>query len=101
MILIYVVCANRDEAKRITRYLLEQRLAACTNMVPIESTYWWEGRIVEDNEVGLILKTVSANFDRVKEAVQSIHSYKVPCIIAIEVGRVEEKYLAWLRGEVR
>ncbi|MBI4321231.1 MAG: divalent-cation tolerance protein CutA [Chloroflexi bacterium] len=101
MILIYVVCANADEARRISRHLLEQRLGACTNLFPIESAYWWEGKIVEDKETGLIVKTVPENFEKVKQAVQKLHSYQAPCIIAVDVAKVEDKYLAWLRSEVR
>lgn len=101
MILIYVVCANMEEAKRISTYVLEHRLAACTNMYPIASAYWWEGKIVEDNEVVMIAKTVPDNFDKVKDAVLKLHSYQVPCIISIPVERVEPKYLRWLQGEVR
>ncbi|MCL5264821.1 MAG: divalent-cation tolerance protein CutA [Chloroflexi bacterium] len=101
MILIYVVCANLDEAREISRHLLEQRLAACTNCFPIESAYWWEGKIVEDDEVVLIAKTVPGNFEAVAEAVLKLHSYQVPCIISIPVDKVESRYLRWLRGEIR
>lgn len=101
MILVYVVCANVDEAKRISRYLLEQRLAACTNMFPIESAYWWEGKIVEESEAVMIVKTVEANFDKVKQAVLRLHSYKVPAVFSIPVEHVEERYSKWLCGEVR
>ncbi|MBI2955609.1 MAG: divalent-cation tolerance protein CutA [Chloroflexi bacterium] len=101
MILIYIVCANTEEARRISSHLVEQRLAACTNMHPITSTYWWEGKVVEENEIALIAKTVPANFERVKEAVLKLHSYQVPCIISIPVDHVESRYLEWLQGEIR
>ncbi len=101
MILIYVVCANLEEAKRISRYLLEHRLAACTNMYPITSAYWWEGKIVEDNEVAMIVKTVPDHFELVKDAVLKLHSYQVPCIISIPVDKVEPTYLQWLQSETR
>lgn len=101
MILVYVVCADVAEAKKISRYLLEQRVAACTNMFPIESAYWWDGKIVEDSEAVLIVKTVAANFERVKQGVLTLHSYAVPAIFSIPVGHVEEKYSSWLCGEVR
>ncbi|MCL5957782.1 MAG: divalent-cation tolerance protein CutA [Chloroflexi bacterium] len=101
MILAYVVCANIDEAKKISRHLLEQRVAACTNMFPIQSAYWWEGKIVEDAEAVLIAKTIDANFEKVKQAVLQLHSYSVPAIFSIPVGHVEEKYSKWLCGEVQ
>lgn len=101
MILIYIVCANIDEARRISRYLLEHRLAACTNIHAIASSYWWEGEIVDDNEIAMIAKTTPDKFEEVRDAVLKLHSYQVPCIISIPVDRVEERYLQWLRGEVR
>ncbi len=101
MILIYIVCAGKFEADRITSHLLSQRLAACTNMFPIESAYWWEGKIHHDNEVGLIVKTVPENFDAVRDAVLKLHSYQTPCIIEIPVNRVEANYLNWLHTETR
>ncbi len=101
MNLIYVVCANIEEAKRISRYLLERHLAACTNIHPITSAYWWEGKIVEDEEVALLIKTVPVHFDRVRDAVLQLHSYQVPCIISIPVDRVEARFLRWLQSEVR
>ncbi len=100
MILVYVVCANQDEAKKISRHLLEQRLAGCTNTFPIESAYRWEGKIVEDSEAVLIVKTVEPNFDKVKEAVLQQHSYTTPAIFSIPVTHVEEKYSKWLCGEI-
>ncbi len=100
MILVYIVCANIEEAKRISRHLLEQRLAACTNVHPIASMYWWDGKIVEDNEVALLAKTVPMNFERIKAEVVQLHSYQIPAIFSIPVENVEEQYLRWLEDNV-
>lgn len=101
MILVYVVCKDVAEAKSIGRYLLERRLIACINTFPIQSAYWWEGQIVEDEEAVLIAKTVGRNFEAVKNEVLARHSYTVPCIIKLPVASAEDKYFNWLRGEIK
>lgn len=101
MILVYIVCKDRDEARRIGRQLLEKRLAACYNMHSIESEYWWEGKLTEDNEVALLAKTVAGNYQAIVKEVLALHSYEVPCIMSINVDQVEPRYLAWLQGEIR
>lgn len=101
MVLAYIVCKDSLEAMGIGRHLLQRHLVACVNIFPIQSAYWWEGEIVEDNEAVLIAKTVDGKFDAVKREVLDLHSYSVPCILKLPVMAVEETYLTWLRGEVK
>lgn len=101
MILVYIVCRDREEARRIARVLLERRLAACANMFPIESLYWWQGRIVEDNEHVLIAKTRPECYSSLAELVKSVHSYEVPAIIRLPVAEADTQYLAWISAESR
>lgn len=101
MILVYIVCKDRDEARKIGRQLLEKRLAACFNLFPIESMYWWEGKLTEDKEVVLLAKTVADNYSAVTKEVLALHSYEVPCIMSVKVDQVEPRYLEWLQGEVQ
>ena len=101
MVMVYIVCRDRDEARRIAQLLLERRLAACANLFPIESLYWWQGQIVEDNEHVLLAKTRPECFSALAAAVKSIHSYAVPAIILLPVADADDQYLAWLRGETR
>jgi periplasmic divalent cation tolerance protein len=101
MVLVYIVCKDTREAKNIGRRLLDQRLVGCVNIFPIESAYWWEGQVVDDSEAALIAKTVVANFERVKREVLACHSYSVPCILKLPVAEVEDRYLCWLRSEIR
>ncbi|MCL4459408.1 MAG: divalent-cation tolerance protein CutA [Chloroflexi bacterium] len=100
MQLIYTVCKDAEEARKISRHLLERRLAACTNMFPIDSEYWWEGEIIRDKEVALLIKTRQGRFEPVRQAIASLHSYTTPCIIALNVAETEAKYLKWLQSEV-
>lgn len=101
MIFIYITCANKKEANKIGLVLLKARLAACVNIFPIESAYWWEGKITKDKEVVLIVKTLRKNFREIEIQVKKIHSYKTPCLCALPVVKVNEKYFQWLKKEVK
>ncbi len=98
MILIYITCKDSKEAKKISKHLLEKRLIACTNMHPIESMYWWENKIQEDKEVVLLVKTGEKNYEKVKEEVQKLHSYEIPCILRIK-AEANEEYNKWIEKE--
>ena len=98
MILIYITCKDNSEAKKISKALLEKRLVACTNIHPIESMYWWEGKIQEDNEVVVLAKTGEKNYEKVKEEVEKIHSYEVPCVLRIK-AEANEEYNKWIEEE--
>lgn len=97
MIFIYVVCANRSEAQKIGKACVAERLAACANYFPIESVYRWQGKVIQDKEYSLILKTRKENFAKAKYLVKKLHSYKVPCICAWCADQVEKSYLQWLK----
>jgi len=99
-IFVYITNPTKKEAKKIAKHLLEKRLIACANIFPINSLYWWKGKIVDDNEFVLIAKTSNANFEKVKKEVEKIHSYKTPCIIKIPVSS-NKKYLDWLKKEIK
>jgi len=100
MIFIYITCKNKKEAERIGLRLVKKRLAGCCNIFPIESMYWWKGEIVKSREVVLIAKTLKKKFERIKKEVERLHSYTVPCILEIPVGRGNKNYLKWLEKEV-
>ena len=98
MILIYITCKDNKEAKKISKALLEKRLVACTNIHPIGSMYWWENKIQEDNEVVLLAKTGEKNYEKVKEEVQKLHSYEIPCILRIK-AEANKEYNKWIEEE--
>jgi len=99
-IFIYITNPSKEKAKEIARHLLEKKLIACANIFPIDSLYWWEGKVTEDNEFVLIAKTTENKFEKVKDEVRKIHPYKIPCIIKIPVSSNRE-YFDWLKGEVK
>ena len=99
---VFTTAASQDEAARIARMLVEERLAACVHVLgPITSTYRWQGAIQTSQEWLCIAKTARGLYGEVERAIRQAHSYDVPEILAIEVAAGSADYLAWLGGEVK
>ena len=97
---IYVTAGSREEATTIGREVVGARLAACANVVGgMESIYWWEGEIQEDEEVVLIFKTRETLLAELIEKVKSLHSYDTPCVVALPILDGHPDYLQWLADE--
>jgi periplasmic divalent cation tolerance protein len=98
--LLYLTAGSRDEAKKIGRTLVEERLAACANVIDgMESVYWWQGRLTEDKEAVLIVKTRASLVEAVTARVKALHSYTVPCVVALPILDGNPSYLEWLAAE--
>ncbi len=94
---VLVTCGSEDEALKIARALVDERLAACANLVsPIRSIYRWEGKICDEREWLLIIKTQRGKYQKLDERVRSLHSYSVPEIIAIPITEGSSSYLRWI-----
>ncbi|HDN80033.1 MAG: divalent-cation tolerance protein CutA [Chloroflexi bacterium] len=97
---IYVVLittSSKEEAFKISRTLVEERLAACANIMPkITSVYRWQGKVEEAPEALIIVKTTSNAFERLVSRVRELHSYTVPEIIALPVEAGYRDYLNWV-----
>ena len=100
MTLAYITCKDQKEAEKISKHLLEKRLIACSNMFPIKSMYWWQGKIQNDNEIIIIAKTNEKNFTKVKEVVKKLHSYEIPCILKID-AKANSDYERWAEKEIK
>jgi periplasmic divalent cation tolerance protein len=86
-----------EEAQKIAAELIEQRLAACVNIVPqIISVYRWEGEVCHDTEILLVVKTDHQRFARLEQTVRSLHSYEVPEVIALPIEAGSQAYLKWI-----
>jgi periplasmic divalent cation tolerance protein len=95
--IIFVMAANEDEAGRIAQALVEEKLAACVNIVgPVHSTYRWRGAIENASEYMLVIKAPTRHFSKVERKVRELHSYKVPEIVAVTLAAGSKPYLAWL-----
>ncbi len=98
--LIYITAASAEEAAKIGRMLVEERLAACANLLGrIGSIYWWEGKLQEEEEASLIVKTTEALVERVVERVKQVHSYSCPCVVALPIVGGNTDFLDWIESE--
>ena len=97
-IVVFITASNEDEAANIARALVEGRLAACVNIVRnLRSIYSWQGKVEDESEVLMIVKTQRSLFDRLSKKVKELHSYTVPEIIALPIVEGSEDYLKWLK----
>ena len=93
---VYITTKDEEEAKKIGKTLVEERLAACINIHPIKSIFWWEGKIVEDSEAAMFVKTKAELVDEVIRRVKELHSYEVPCIVSLPIEKGHPEYLKWI-----
>lgn len=99
---LLVTVPNSKLGKKISRALVEERLAACVNQVPgLGSTYWWRGKVVRDAEELLIIKTRKSLAKRVADRVKTLHTYQIPEVIALPVIGGHAPYLEWIRKETK
>ena len=101
-ILILTTASSKDEARKIGRTLVERLLAACVSIVPqVDSIYHWEGEIEEAEEWLLIVKTTRGAFERVRDAINELHSYDVPECICVTIDEGSTEYLSWMGQSVK
>jgi periplasmic divalent cation tolerance protein len=101
-LVVLVTTPTPERAAEIARAVVEERLAACGNVVPgLRSIYRWEGQIQDEGEALLVLKTTRARFEALKERVRALHPYQVPEVIALPVQAGSAPYLAWIAAETR
>ncbi len=96
-IVVLITAASREEAGRIARRLVEDRLAACVNILPqVQSLFIWEQKLSQEDEVLLVVKSRRARFEQLAAAVKQLHSYSVPEIIALPIVVGSTDYLRWV-----
>ena len=95
--IVFVMAANEDESTRIAQALVEERLAACVNIVgPVHSIYRWREAVENAREYLLVIKAAMRDFSRLERRVRELHSYEVPEIIAVSLAAGSGPYIAWL-----
>ena len=100
--MVYVTTRDKDEARKIATALVEERLVACANIMDgMESIYRWEGKVVQEKECVLILKTPYHNLPKITRRIKQMHSYEVPCVVTFTMTEQEgnERYLDWILEE--
>lgn len=96
--IIYVTHSNLENAKKMADHLLSMKLVACVNYMPIESAYWWGGKIETSDEIVSLLKTSAKNWDKLKKEIEKIHPYETPCIMKFSV-EANDAYEQWVEAE--
>ena len=100
-IVVLSTSSSLEEAEKIARVLVDQRLAACVNVLPgLRSFYRWKGKVEDAVEFLLLIKSSRGQFDKLKAALEKLHSYEVPEVIALPIVDGSANYLLWLEGEI-
>jgi periplasmic divalent cation tolerance protein len=98
--LVYVTAPNQEVALGLARVAVEERLAACANVLgAITSVYWWDGKLNEDGEVALLLKTRADLVDALTERLKRAHPYDCPCVVSVPLEGGNPAFLAWIAAE--
>lgn len=100
LILVYITTSGAEEAEKLARMILSEKLASCVNIYQgVRSFYLWEGAVETSEEATLVVKTVSFLYEELAKRVREEHSYDLPCIVAIPVLYAEKKYEEWIKRE--
>jgi periplasmic divalent cation tolerance protein len=100
-IVVLSTCGSAEEAERLARRLVEERLAACVNVISgARSFYRWKGAIERADEFLLVIKTSQGLFERLRAVLEAEHSYELPEVLALPVAEGSPAYLNWLEGEL-
>jgi periplasmic divalent cation tolerance protein len=96
-VVVLITASTEAEAAKIARALVGEHLAGCVNILPrVRSLYWWQGKVQDDREALMVVKTRKALLRRLKRRVKELHSYSVPEVIALPLQEGSEEYLRWL-----
>jgi periplasmic divalent cation tolerance protein len=100
--IVLTTVGSAEEARKIARHLVDERLAACVNIIPqVTSIYRWENKVEEAGEWLLIIKTTATAFAKVREAILQLHSYELPESVCLAIDDGSPEYLNWIAENVR
>ncbi|WP_440874958.1 divalent-cation tolerance protein CutA [Thalassotalea sp. PLHSN55] len=100
--IVLCTCPNSDVANVIAQTLVQEKLAACVNIIPkITSVYYWQDKVVCDDEIQLLIKTTNEKFALLAERIKSLHTYDVPEIIAVNIQQGDKQYLNWITESIK
>ena len=101
-ILVVMTASNKEEALKIVRRLLDEKLIACANITgPVSSLFWWKNKIDEAKEILVFMKSHKKLFQRLSSRIKEIHSYQVPEVIALPIIEGLPPYLEWLEDSLQ
>lgn len=100
-LLVQVSAGSEEQATMLARAAVERALVACAQILPIRSCYRWEGKIVEEHEWLILMKTTESAYDRLEQVIKELHSYEIPEILALPIARGLPAYLEWVNQVVQ
>jgi periplasmic divalent cation tolerance protein len=99
---VYITAPDKNAALALGRELVEQRLAACVNVLDsMTSLYWWQGEVQQSSEAVLMAKTRTELVEKLVERVKALHSYDCPCVVAWPIAAGNPGFLQWIADETR
>lgn len=98
--IVMTTVAGEQQARAIATAVIEARLAACAQTMPIRSCYWWDGKVVNDPEFLMLFKTLASQYSELEAKILSLHSYDTPEILRLPIDGGFGKYLAWIEKEI-
>ena len=99
---VFVTIDDKEKAYALCKEVVDKRLAACAQVLgPIQSIYWWQGKVEDSEEWLILMKTSQDRYAELERTVISLHPYDTPEVIAIPILKGSEKYLKWLVGELQ
>lgn len=99
---IYTTFPDADSAAEVAEKLLKKKLAACANILPsVRSIYVWKGKMQDENEVIMILKTTTQKYEAMEKEIISLHPYDVPCIVGLPIDIGNESFLDWIAAQTK
>lgn len=99
---VFAIFADANDAERIGQAMVDDRLAACVNILgPVRSIYRWQGKVESADEVAATFKTSDVHADALMTRIAAMHSYEIPCIIASPIDKILADYAAWVEDSVR
>ena len=101
-LLVFTTLPTADKAAEIAKVLVEEKLVACVNVLPaVRSIYRWQGKLHDENEVLVLLKTRAEHLERLKLRLLEVHPYELPEVLAVPIESGYQPYLEWLAGETK
>ena len=101
MAIYFLTCKDDFESEKISKVLLEKRLVACAKKFPVESSFWWKGKIDNAREVVVMLESIEENFEKIEKQVKKLSSYETYILFSIPVSKTTKGVGKWLKKELK
>ena len=101
MVFIYITCRDAEEAKKLGKIIIEDHLAACINIWPVESMYIWKEKLTEEKEAVLLVKTSEARVQDIEDLIHKHHTYSIPLVGTVDLRRINRAYKEWASQIIR